>query len=305
MPPGLMRRLRADPHRAAERLVLFAVERLGEPSWRFAASERSKRPDASPAELSEPVFRDAVKLARIDGAGSGTPFLLALVPAYVAVLWEQVRMAMRVAALHGRDPREESFAAELLWLRGVHPTLEESEAAVARARAATVPQDPPERGLRRWWALGRRVLVLAGFLSARDPDAGPTPRWRMLIGVVFGFVLWAVTWIFPLTFMLAMAFSCVSSTNALADRTLEHYGTGEPRPGGRERDPDASRRTRILRGAALALSVGLPLATLGLAVKQRETGVNWYTALGVLVGLAIVLAFAASRARQDRQAAAA
>jgi hypothetical protein len=305
MPPGLLRSLRADPHHAAERLVLFAAERLAEPSWSFAERERRRRPEASPAELSAPVISDTVRVARIDGAVSGTPFFLALVPAYVAVLWEQVRMAMRIAALHGRDPREPGFAAELLWLRGVHPTRKEAEAAIERARGAPLPQHAEGRRLRRWYDLGRRVLVLAGFLSPPDPDAGPRPRWRMVLGVAVGTALWAVTWIFPLTFMLAMAFSCVSSTNLLADRSLEEYGTAEESRRARKRDPSVSRRTRLLRGAAIALSLGLPLAALALATRQRQTGVNWYSVLGVLAGLALVLALAGARARQDRRAAAA
>lgn len=303
LPAGLLRSVRTDPDNAAERLVLFAADRLAEPSWEFAENERRRRRDATPAELSEPVCNYAVKVARVDGAVSGTPFLLALVPAYVAVLWEQARMAMRIAALHGRDPREPGFAAELLWLRGVHPTREAAEAAVERARVTAVPREAPRRGLKGWWALGRRVLVVAGFLGARDPDAAPVPRWRMALGVAFGGVLWAVTWIFPLTFMLAMAFSCVSSTNNLADRALVHYGTVDGRSGVRRSDPDATRRTRILRAAAIALSIGLPLAAVALAVKERQTGVSWLSVLGAIVGLAMVITLGASRARRDRRIA--
>ena len=59
-----------------------------------------------------------------------TPFLIALVPGYLAYLREEGRMVLRTAALYGRDPRELETTAEVLALRGVHPTVDVARAAL-------------------------------------------------------------------------------------------------------------------------------------------------------------------------------
>src|SRR3954469_23758252 len=99
-PRGLIRQLRADPNHAPETFVLFAVDRLGDGALDFADRARRADPGLTPAELSARVHDRTVGLARIDGAVAGCPFLLALVPAYVAMLWEQARMALRIGALY-------------------------------------------------------------------------------------------------------------------------------------------------------------------------------------------------------------
>ena len=43
-------------------------------------------------------------VARIDGAISGTPFFIALVPGYLTYLQQEMRMTLRTAALYDRDP---------------------------------------------------------------------------------------------------------------------------------------------------------------------------------------------------------
>ncbi len=52
------------------------------------------------------------RAARIDGAVAGTPFLIALVPGYLAFLWQEGRMERRIAALYGHDPRELETCAQ-------------------------------------------------------------------------------------------------------------------------------------------------------------------------------------------------
>ena len=71
--------------------------------------------------IAEELRTQTAQVARIDGAVSGTPFLIALIPGYLSYLREEGRMVLRTAALYGRDPRELETSAEVLVLRGVHP----------------------------------------------------------------------------------------------------------------------------------------------------------------------------------------
>jgi hypothetical protein len=210
--------------------MTLATSRLATPSWDWAAQVE----DRVTAEAA--LRRASIRIARIDGAISGTPFLVALVPAYVAVLWQQARMTMRLAALHGRDPREPAMAPELLALRGVHPTPE----AAAEALAALDREPPAREGrrpLRTWIVLARRVLVLAGFLDPPTKEKRGLP-WRIAMAALGG-AIWVGTWVFPLTFMVLMAWSCDSATRKLATRATVFYApapgaaAGKPaRPGG-------------------------------------------------------------------------
>src|SRR5438477_5849046 len=95
-----------DPEHVAERLALFGSERLGDPSLEWADRVRRERPDESRAVIAEEVRIQTAQVARIDGAVSGTPFLIALVPGYLAYLWQEGIMERRIAALYGGDPRD-------------------------------------------------------------------------------------------------------------------------------------------------------------------------------------------------------
>src|SRR5947199_7987944 len=92
-----------DPEHVAERLTLYAGRSLGEQSREWAESAREARPGAEIAEIAEELRIQSARIARIDGAVSGTPFLIALVPGYMNYLWQEARMSLRIAALYGRD----------------------------------------------------------------------------------------------------------------------------------------------------------------------------------------------------------
>ena len=78
-----------DPEHVAERLALFGSERLADESLEWASRVREERPDAPRAEIAEEVRIQTAQVARIDGAVSGTPFFIALVPGYLAYLWQE------------------------------------------------------------------------------------------------------------------------------------------------------------------------------------------------------------------------
>jgi hypothetical protein len=297
----LARSLFADPDHAPERFVLFAVTRLGPPAIELAEHEREANPKASPAQLGTRIQSRAVGITRIDGAISGTPFLIALVPAYVTMLWEQARMALTIAALHGRDTRNPAVAAELLWLRGAQPDLKGAQSALDAVAhgSRTKPAGKGRARLRAWYALGKRFLVMAGFIDAPNPDAGKPSLLRQAGSVAMIGVVWMVTCVFPVTFMLLMAYSCANSTNTLARRALSYYGGGPEATGTRPPSvPPVPRSKRLLRAILLAVSVGVPLGGLAWAAHSRPAGIHWYYVLAALGGLSLALALTALAARR-------
>jgi hypothetical protein len=288
-----MRVLRHHPRHLPERLTVYAVGRLGEPTKAWAAERRKAGID--PREESNRLKHDTVVLSRIDGAVSGTPFFVALVPAYVAFLWAQTRMAMRIGALHGRDPTDPSMPAELLALRGVYPSVPEAQEALDR-----IDQEVPDAGRRdrigAWYFLVRRILILAAFTSAGNPDEH-TGRWRLALSAVAAGLIWAVTWAVPLTFMILMSWSCESSSRQLGSIALEYFsGYGEERKKTRRglrslhirHDPGHGRR-RIVRWFLLVLSLAIPIALLAASVTHKGQHIEWLKVVAPLVGLSLVL----------------
>lgn len=305
----LVRIVYRDPEHVSERLTLFAVDRIADESREWAQSARTKRPDTPPAELAEELRVKSAKIARIDGAVSGTPFFLALVPGYVGYLWQEMRMTMRTAALYDRDPRALRTAAEMLALRQVHPNAESAEAALARVKETPMPEHPTERrSLRTWVNSVYSVLVFGGFLSpsaAKPPKQGWVDRLRSAASLLLGVAIWVMTWVLPVTFMVVMAWACETHARQLGRRALVFYD-GEAASANaaialaqRRRDRGHDKRT-ILRGVALLLSVVIPIAFIAYVDHERKTvGFNWLVAVGALVALSLVIAIAVIANRRD------
>lgn len=289
-----------DPEHVSERLTLYSVGRLGDASTQWAQSVRSTRSDTPRAEVVEELRIQTAQIARIDGAISGTPFLLALVPGYLTYLYEEMRMTLRTAALYGRDPRDLKTGGEMLALRGVHPNVEAAEAALATVKNAPMPERPTRRrSLRTWVDSGYRLLVFGGFMS---PSAAAPPKERALdrIRAVLSFLLaaaiWVTTWVLPFTFMILMAWGCETHARNLGRRTLVFYD-GEAASASaaialaeRRRDRGHDKRA-LLRAIGLFLSVVIPIAFVAYVNHVRNTvGFNWLGALGALVALSLVIA---------------
>jgi hypothetical protein len=297
---ALLRIAYRDPEHIAERLTLFAVDRLAVEETEWADAARRNRPDTPRAEIAEELRLTSARLARIDGAISGTPFFVALVPGYVSYLWQEMRMTMRIAALYGRDLRTLATAAEMLALRGVHPNVESAEAALTAVQATPIPDRPTERrSLRQWVHSVYLVLVLGGFLSpsaAEPPEQGWVDRLRSVASLVLTVAIWLMTWVVPVTFMILMAWGCETHARQLGRRALVFYD-GEAASvdaaiglAKRRRDRGHDKRT-ILRGIALFLSLAIPIAFIAYVQHVKRTvGFNWLVALGALVAVSLVIA---------------
>ena len=297
-----------DPEHVAERLTLYAIGRLADPSLQWAQAVGRDRADIPPAEISEELRLQTAQIARIDGAISGTPFLIALVPGYLTYLYQEMRMTLRTAALYGRDLRELKTAGEMLALRGVHPDVKTAEAALSGVLSTPMPDHPTRRrSLRTWVDSGYRLLVFGGFMS---PSTAEPPKRRILerIRTVLSFLLaagiWVMTWVLPFTFMIMMAWGCETHARQLGRRALVYYG-GEAASvdaaitlAGRRRDQGHDKRA-MLRAVGLFLSVAVPLVFVAFVNHVRNTvGLNWLAAVGALVAVSLVIATAVISSRR-------
>jgi hypothetical protein len=293
----LARLVHRDPEHVAERLTLFGSDRLGESSLEWAGRVQEERHDVRRGVIAEEVRIQTAQVARIDGAVSGTPFLIALVPGYLAYLWQEGVMERRIAALYGHDARDLETSARVLALRGVHPTADAAREALLKVRDAPFPDKPTERRPLRTWVRSVYVLLIfGGFISAPTDEEDKYAHWRLkaAIGFVIGALIWVITWVLPLTFMIVMAWACESHARSLGRRTLRFYG-GESalaEAAGGDGGEDAGRTKRdLLRAGLLTLSIAVPVAFVVVANYVRQTtGLNWLAALGALVAVSLVIA---------------
>jgi hypothetical protein len=288
-----------DPEHVAERLALYGARNLADPSLDWAQRVRERRPQVPRAVIAEELRTQTAQVARIDGAVSGTPFLIALVPGYLAYLWEEGRMTLRTAALYGHDPRALETTAEVLVLRGVHPTVDAARAALEKVRDVPLPAKPAaRRPLRSWVRSVHLLLIFGGFLSApSDARATSSHAWlKASVGFLFAATIWVTTWVLPVTFMIAMAWGCETHARQLGRRALFFYeGDAESAQAAiaaaKRRQDRGHGKREVLRATALALSIAIPIGFVAYADHVRQsTGINWLGALGALVALSLVIA---------------
>ena len=294
-----------DPENISERLTLYAAQRLSGPARDWADGIREARTDTPLATIAEEVRSTSAGVARVDGAVAGTPFFIALVPGYAAYLLQEARMVLRIAALYWRDPATLRTAGEMLAVRGMYRTPEDAEQALIAVRDAPPPEKVQERRpLRTWVRTVYRLLVFGGFMSppkdnsaeAGQEDDPERSRLRGWIGITGGTAIWLSTWVFPITFMVAMAWGCESHTRQLGRRIMALYDGEATTPEGaiaaaNRREDRGHDKRQILRSIALFLSVAIPIAFVAYADSVRNsTGINWVAALGALVALSLVLA---------------
>jgi hypothetical protein len=296
-----------DPQHAAERFALNNNQRLAEPSRQWAQRVTHERPDVPRAVIAEEQRTQSARAAAIEGAVAGSPFLIALIPGYVAYLRQEARMLLRTAALYDRDPRELETTAEILALRGVHPTVDAARSALLEAQAVPQPEKPTKRRpLRTWVRAGYVLLILGGFLSGSSSEGKQTshPRLKTAFACLVGFTIWIITWVLPVTFMLAMAWGCDANARRLGRKALTFL---ESDPDEAQASIDAAKHTKepghyrrkVLRGALLILSVVIPLGFIAWADHQRQsTGITGLSAVGALVALSLVIGTAVAAKRR-------
>jgi len=289
---ALQRLVRAHPERLPEYMALFATNQQA-PSVREWA-ERHPVALSSPEHdhLLREMRHDLLAFSRINGALSGTPFFIALVPAYVSVLREQARTALRIGALHGRDPGAPERPAEVLVFLDVYPNVPAAEASLERIRLPSANESSGLRqvgGLRAWIEVVTQVLILAGFIEP-SPDKTKPRRATRALRTVLGLGLWALTWIVPITFMLFMAYTCEGRTRKVFDRALRYYGDVEVDKEEWKRSSSQWRRERPVRALLLGVTLLIPLGLAGYVAQTGSSG--WIKALGGLLALTTAMLLA-------------
>lgn len=295
-----------DPEHVAVRLTLFGSDRVGADAVEWAARVQAERPDVPRAVIAEEVRIQTAQVSRINGAVAGTPFLIALVPGYLAYLWQEGVMERRTAALYGHDPCALKTCAQILVLRGVYPTVAQAQAELERVRDTPLPDKPTSRRpIRAWVQSGYMMLVFGGFLGAPTTQKEREGHWRRkaFFGMLGGGIIWLITWVLPVSFMIAMAWGCESHARSLGTHTLEYFG-GPEEVAARDAaagDDDGPGRTKrdVLRATLLLLSIAVPIGFIAYADHVRQTtGVNWLGALGALVAASMVIATTVFARRQ-------
>jgi len=296
---ALFRVVYRDPQHVSERITLYTVDRLADEAQQWAKSVRDERSDTHRAVIAEELRVQTAQIARVDGAIAGTPFMFALIPGYLTYLWQEMRMTLRTAALYDRDPHTLRTAAEMLALRGVHPTVERAEEELIRTRDTPLPEKPEHRRpLKNWINSGFALLVFGGFMSPSQAKQrrGFREFVRDGLAVLGAGAVWLITWVLPFTFMIAMAWGCESHARQLGRRAQIFYDGEEDSvnaaiaAAARREDRGHSKR-ELIRGVALFLSVAIPIVFLAYVAEIRNTaGLNWLSGLAVLVAVSLVVA---------------
>ena len=109
----------------------------------------------------------------------------------------------------------------MLALRGVHPTVDAARSALLAVRDKPLPEKPTARRPWRTWVRSIYLLLIyGGFLSAPDDKRKEAahPWVKTAIGGLFGLTIWVITWVFPLSFMIALSWGCDSNARSLGRR---------------------------------------------------------------------------------------
>ena len=217
LPTSLWDRMRQDPEFAPEYLALAAVERFGPQAAEWVAEMRRNHPTMTTEELAATVRKRFVSMSRYSGAVAGVAGIAGAVVDVGVLAWNQARMVIYLAAVHGRDPRDRERATELLMLQGVYDLTERARTAleVAAGRA-------PVRALFTGTGVTRLALKLARMAGMRMIRRGIA---KVVPGaaVVFG------------------AMANAGSTKRLADRAIAFYQGRDIEL--RRAEPGAARQT--------------------------------------------------------------
>lgn len=280
----LLRTVRADPRHMPELMAVFAVEFLGDQAAETAADLRDRQataPVASP-EPTTRVIRSGVHRSVVEGSFLGGPFMLLLPIAFCAALLAQLRMVLELAALAGRDPRDQALAVDLLVIQGVY-----ADAVTAEAGLREASRGSPGTGQRAgWWGTVRRQAYLLGLLAPEDQPRG---RLRRAAGWAGIGALVLVGLVLPFVWVPACGEMYRRATDQLARRTAAYFALDRERVAG----PAAQERFEVRPGALLVAVRTLVVCLLSAGTLLVVVAAD-LSAFGSRWGLVVIVLFVAS-----------
>lgn len=159
VPPGLLRRVLADPAHAPELLAARAVSQLADRAERDVRLLRERNPNATDRQLAVYFKRKYSRAARWEGAGTGTAGLFGLPADLVLLAWIQNKLVLSIAAIYGHDMSDHTDrASELLMIQGVHNSRD-----VARRALVSAAQDVGKRLVLKYLRKDALLLVKQMF----------------------------------------------------------------------------------------------------------------------------------------------
>jgi hypothetical protein len=217
--PAVLRIVWADPQHMPEHIAIWSLAHFGPRADGAVAKLQRQHPNAERDELELRVINRQTKVAMTEGAFVGGPFIILMALGFCAALLAQAQMVFELAAVAGRDPKDEMRVADLLVLLGAHPTTVEANAALAAmTRDAKLHEGKKlPRGTR--WSTIMRMAFLLGVLTTGDDRS----RLRATMGWIGIGVLFVVGVFLPLVWVPYMAYSSRKLTVRLGRRAREYY----------------------------------------------------------------------------------
>ena len=217
--PAVLRIVWTDPQHMPEHIAVWSLAHFGSRAERAVQKLRHSHPDAARDELERRVIDRQTKVAMTEGAFVGGPFVVLMAVGFCASLLAQAQMVFELAAVSGRDPKDEMRAADLLVLLGAYPATEQANAALA-----AMTRDPRlhegkklPRGTR--WSTIMRMAYLLEVLGTSDDRS----RLRATLGWIGVGVLFVVGFALPLVWVPYMAYSSRKFTVRMGQRAREYY----------------------------------------------------------------------------------
>ena len=201
--PAVLRIVWTDPQHMPEHIAVWSLAHFGPRAEAAVEKLRREHPDATRDELERRVIDRQTKVAMTEGAFVGGPFIVLMAVGFCAALLAQAQMVFALAAVSGRDPKDEMRLADLLVLLGAYPSTETANAALA-----AMTRDPKlheggklPRGT-RWSTIMRMAYLLEVLGTSEDRS-----RLRATLGWIGVGVLFVVGFALPLVWVPYMAYS--------------------------------------------------------------------------------------------------
>jgi hypothetical protein len=170
VPPGLVRRLLADPLHAPELLAARAVEQFADRAARDLRLLRERNPSATDRQIAVYFKRKYSRAARWEGAGTGAAGVFGLPADLVLLAWIQNRLVLSIAATYGHDMSDHTDrATDLLIIQGIHNSREVARRALTQATQKAVKKLILKHLRKEALTLVKQLFRVVGFKFTRKP----------------------------------------------------------------------------------------------------------------------------------------